>query len=189
MRKLILHMAITVDGVAASAEGGPMKGVDYAEEGVWKDIFTILESVDGMLIGGSSHKEYLGYWQSVLTNPDASPNERRFAAIAARTPHFVLSRSLRAVDWPNATVLSGGVEGIAALKRQPGRDLLLWGGPTVAGAAIEAGLVDELQLVVHPVVEGRGKKLFAEVATLRSLRQLSSATLQSGIVMLKYACA
>ena len=75
-----------------------------------------LETVDAMRIGAGAHREYLSYWQSALTSPTTTPNERKFAEIAARTPHFVLSRTLRTVEWPNASVLAGGVEGIASLK-------------------------------------------------------------------------
>jgi dihydrofolate reductase len=186
MRKLILRMLLTLDGVAA-AEHGQIEGVDYGDEGSWRDIFATLETVDAMLIGGAAHREYLDYWQSVLTNPNAAPNERKFAEIAARTPHFVLSRTLRTVDWPNATVLTGGVEGIRGLKRQPGRDILLWGGPTVAAAAIEADLVDEYHFDTHPIIAGAGKKLFAEVGGAHRLRHLSSETYPSGAVSMKYA--
>jgi dihydrofolate reductase len=188
MRKLILRMLLTLDGVAAG-EDGPIDMVDYSDEGSWSDIFTTLETVEAMLIGARTHREYLGYWQSALTNPDTSPNERKFAEVAARTPHFVLSRSLRTVDWPNASVLAGGVEGIAGLKRQAGGDILLWGGPTVAAAAIEADLIDEYHLDIHPVIAGRGKKLFARVAAPHRLRQLSTRTFPSGVLVVKYARA
>ena len=188
MRKLILRMEITLDGVAAG-ENGPIDGVDYGDEGSWSDIFATLETVDAMLIGAGTHREYLGYWQSALTSPTTKPNERKFAEIAARTPHFVLSRTLRTVDWPNASVLAGGVEGIESLKRQDGRDILLWGGPTVAAAAIEAELIDEYHLVTHPVIAGRGKKLFANVAATRRVRHLSTQSFPSGLVLVKYARA
>jgi len=188
LRKLILRMEITLDGVAAG-ENGPIEGVDYGDEGSWSDIFETLETVDTMLIGGGAHREYLDYWQSVLTKDTAPPSERKFAEIAARTPHFVLSRTLREVEWPNASVLAGGVEGIADLKRQEGGDILLWGGPTVAAAAIEAELVDELHLVTHPVIVGHGKKLFANVADKHSVRHLDTKTFPSGVVVVKHARA
>ena len=186
MRKLILRMELTLDGVAAG-DDGPIDGVDYGDEDSWRDIFATLETVDALLIGANTQREYLGTWQAARTSPTASPNERRFAEFAARTPHFVLSRTLRTVEWPNATVLDGGVDGIADLKRQPGRDLLLWGGPTVAAAAIEADLVDELHLVTHPVIAGRGKTLFDDVAALHRVRHLSTETFPSGVVVVKYA--
>lgn len=188
MRKLILRMELTLDGVAAG-EHGPTDGVDYGDEGSWRDIFATLETVDALLIGGGAHREYLSYWQAARTNPAATPNEREFAEIAARTPHFVLSRTLRTVEWPNATVLADGVEGVAGLKGQSGGDMLLWGGPTVAAAAIEAGLVDEYHLVTHPVIAGRGKKLFADVAATRRVRHLSTETFPSGVVLTKHGSA
>ncbi len=171
------------------ARMGPIDLVDHGDGGSWSDIFTTLENVDAMLIGAATHREYLDHWQAALTSPTAPPNERRFAAIAARTPHFVLSRTLGTVAWPNASVLAGGVAGIAALKRQEGRDIVLWGGPTVAAAAIDADLVDEYHIVTHPVIAGRGKKLFAGVAGARRVRHLGTSTFPSGVVLVKHARA
>ena len=188
MRKLILRMELTLDGVAAG-ENGPVDGVNYGDESSWRDIFATLENVDAMLIGAGTHREYLGYWQSALTSSTTKPNERKFAELAARTPHFVLSRTLRTVEWPNASVLAGGVEAITSLKRQSGRDIIMWGGPTVAAAAIEAELVDELHLVTHPVIAGHGKKLFANVAAMHRVRHLSTESFPSGVVLVKYARA
>jgi dihydrofolate reductase len=179
-------MELTLDGVAAG-EDGPIDMVDYGDEGSWSDIFTTLETVDTMVIGAGTHREYLGHWQAVPTNPKATPNERKFAAIAARTPHVVLSRTLRSVEWPNATVLAGGVDALAGLKRQDGRDIILWGGPTVAAAAITADLIDEYHLVTHPVIAGRGKKLFTDVSATRRVRYLGTTTFPSGVVLVKHA--
>ncbi len=186
MRKLILRMELTLDGVAAG-DNGPIEMVDYGDQGSWGDIFATLETVDAMLIGAGTHREYLSYWQSALTSTTATASERKFAAIAARTPHFVLSRTLRSVEWPNASVLAGGVEGVASLKRQGGRDIIMWGGPTVAAAAIEAELIDEYHLVTHPVIAGRGKKLFANVTAAHRVRHLSTNTSPSGVVLVKHA--
>jgi dihydrofolate reductase len=186
MRKLILRMELTLDEVAAG-ENGPLDMVDFGDEGSWNDIFSTLETVDAMLIGATAHKEYLDYWQTALTNPETKPNERRFAEIATRTPHYVLSRSPLDLKWPNAKVLAGGVDSIAELKRQKGRDIILWGGPTVANAAIEAGFIDEYSLVTHPVIAGRGKKLFSNVASVRKLRHLETETFKTGVRVSKYA--
>ena len=188
MRKLILRMLLTLDEVAAG-ENGQIDGVDYGDKDTWTDIFNTLKTVDAMLIGGTSHKEYLDYWKSVLSKPDADPNERKFAEIDARTQHYVVSRTIKSVDYPNASVLAGGVDGIADLKRQQGGDILMWGGPTVAAAAIEAGLVDEYHFDIHPVVAGRGKKLFAAVSGAQRLRHLSTEAYPSGILNVKYARA
>ena len=188
MRKLILRMLLTLDDVAAG-ENGQVENVDYGDKDTWADIFRTLETVDAMLIGGKSGDEYLGYWKSVLSNPNAEPNERKFAEIAARTQHYVVSRTLKSIDYPNASVLAGGVDGIAELKRQEGGDILLWGGPTVAAAAIEAGQVDEFHFDIHPVIAGRGRKLFANVAGAKRLRHLATESYASGILSVKYARA
>jgi dihydrofolate reductase len=135
------------------------------------------------------HRDYLSHWKAAPTNETASSDERRFAAIAAGMQHFVLSRRLRKVDFENAAVLEGGVDGIANLKKQAGRDIVLWGGPTAAAAAIEAGVVDEYRLVTHPVIAGRGKKLFEHVAGMRRVRHQDSTALPSGILLLRYARA
>jgi dihydrofolate reductase len=188
MRKLILRMNLTLDGVAPGKSGGN-DVVDLSDEDSWADLFATLDTVDAMVIGGGSQDEYLGYWKQALTDSKATPSERKYAEIAMRTPHFVLSRTARNVDSPNATILSSGVAGIADLKQQPGRDIILWGGPTVAGAAIEAGLVDEYHFEVHPAIAGRGKKLFENVAAARRLRKLDAQTFPSGIAVAKYANA
>lgn len=188
MRKLILRILVTLDGVAAG-ETGQIDGVDYGDEGSWRDIFATLERVDTLLVGSAGYKEYFEYWKSVLSNPAAKPNERKFAEYDARTPHFVLSRTLKSVEYPNAKVLPGGLDGLNELKRQSGRDILLWGGPTVAGAAIESDLVDELHLETHPVIAGQGKKLFANVPGMHRLRHQNTETYPSGVVILKYARA
>lgn len=185
MRKLILRMELTLDGVAAS-EDGPLNMVDYSDEDSWSDIFATIETVDAMLIGAGTHREYLSYWHSALTSSTATPSERKYAQIAARTPHFVVSRTLRTVEWPNASLLAG-VEAIASLKRQEGRDIIMWGGPTVAAAAIEVELIDEYHLITHPVIAGRGKKLFANVVATHRVRHLSTNSFPSGVLLVKHA--
>lgn len=184
MRTLILRMAISLDDVVATDQDA--KVFDLTDEGVWRDHFSTLETVDTVLIGAAAHREYLSHWKDALTSKTAGANEKRYAELAAKIPHFVLSRTLREVDFPNAKVLPGGVAGIAALKQQPGRDIIMWGGPTAAAAAIEAGVVDEYHLITHPVIAGRGKKLFANVASLRRMQHKDTQVFPSGVVARKY---
>ena len=189
MRKLILRMNLTLDGVAAGENNEPIDGVDLSDPDSWRTIFDTLQTVDAMLVGGTSHRDYLNYWQSVLANPKADPNEKKFAEIAARTRHYVVSRTVRTVEWPNASVLPGGVAGISDLKNGPGQDILMWGGPTSASAAADAGVIDEYHLEIHPVIAGRGKKLFDNVSTKQSVRHLSTEVYPSGVILHKHARA
>jgi dihydrofolate reductase len=187
MRKLILQMAITLDGVGAPENGTNV--FDHSDEGVWSYTFGMLGEVDTVLLGAGMYQEYLSYWNAALRSPTASQNERTYATLAARTPHFILSRTVRQAEWPNTTVLTAGVDGIADLKKQAGGSIILWGGPTAAAAAIEAGVVDEYHLVTHPVIAGRGKKLFGNVVAMRRVRHQDTKTFPSGIVAHNYARA
>ena len=130
----------------------------FSDEGTWTDIFATLQTVDTMVVGRGMHTGYFGYWHDASTSPTATPNEQRYAANSARTPHFVVSRTLRSVEWANASVL-GGVDQIAQLQEKSGGDIILYGGPTLAAAVIDAGLIDEYHFMVHPLIAGRGKKL------------------------------
>jgi dihydrofolate reductase len=186
VRNLILRMTLTFDGISPGKDGGTDM-VDFSDEESWSDIFATLERVDTMLIGGNSQQEYLSHWQQASKDPKASANEHKYGEIAMRTPHFVVSRSLQKAATPNATILSRGVDGIADLKRQPGRDLLMWGGTTVAAATIDAGFVDEYHFEVHPAIAARGRKLFADVVTPRRLRHIQTTTFRSGVFVIKYA--
>ena len=96
---------------------------------------------------------------------------------------------MQSVDYPNASALAGGVDGITDLKRKQGGDIVMWGGPTVAAAAIEAGYVHEYHFDIHPVIEGRGKKLFAKVTGSQRLRRLSTEVYPSGVLSVEHAAA
>jgi dihydrofolate reductase len=107
--------------------------------------------------------------------PNVDP-ERRLAIRPRRTPHYVLSSTLTSARWSNTSFLRG-VEEIAALKRQPGKDIYLVGGARTTASLIDAGLVDELRLIVYPLIAGEGKALFATTERrcgieLRKVQQL-----------------
>jgi dihydrofolate reductase len=190
MRKLILRMATTLDGVVAG-ENNEMDMFDFrGTEDVWDDLFATLEGVDTMLLGRGMHEGYIAHWQAALDSSTASEDERKYARIAARTRHLILSRSpVETLAWPNAQVLRGGVAEIASLKGARGADILLYGGPTAAAAAINAGFVDEYHLAVHPVVAGGGKKLFGSVDKRHRLRHRDTKTYASGVNLLRYVRA
>lgn len=184
MHQLILRISTTLDGVMAG-ENDEMDLFEFSDEGIWTDLFATLQTVNTILVGRGMHAGYFGYWQSALTSPTATPNEQKYAAISARTRHLVVSRTLREVKWPNASVL-GGVDPIAQLKHESGGDIILYGGPTLAAAVIDADLIDEYHFVVHPLIAGHGKKLFTPVVERHELRLRDTQPLASGIIIMKY---
>lgn len=183
MRKLVLRMQMTLDGLIE----GP-KGVDWIqkEEALWRDLFATLETADTFLLGRVMYPGYAEYWRGVLDGAPASEDERAFARLADATPHVVVSRTLRESDWKNTSFVSD-LDAVAALKARAGKDIVVWGGATLASALLDAGLVDECHLTVNPVVLGSGKSLFAKVARPRHMRLEATKTFPSGVVQLRYA--
>src|SRR6202011_6287787 len=82
---------------------------------------------------------------------------------AAKTPHYVVSSTLKSVTWPKTRILAD-LDAVAAMKREQGKDIYLIGGAAIVGAAIDAGLVDELRLIVYPLIVGEGKALLSSSA-------------------------
>ena len=113
------------------------------------------------------------------------PDEVEWARFAARTPHYVLSSTLTSAAWPNTSFIRG-LEEIAALKQQSGKDIYLVGGARTTASLIDAGLVDELRLTVHPLIAGDGKSLFATTEARRGLELREVQQPHDGLVSLVY---
>ena len=137
---------------------------------------------------------YEGYWTGIRNEPDKpawitgsapTPAEVEWARFASRTPHYVLSRTLTSAQWPNTSFLRG-LDEIAALKQQPGKDIYLIGGGRITTSLIDAGLVDELRLIVYPLIAGEGKALFATTERRRGLELRKVQQLPDGCVSLIY---
>lgn len=162
---------MSVDGKIESSEGY----ADWVED--WSDIFDLTPQVDACLLGGGMYPGYEEYWTGVqqgsdnplaITGKAPTPGEVDYARFVARTPHYVLSRSLTAARWPGTRFVRG-LDEVSALKEQPGRDIYLVGGGHITASLIDAGLVDEVRLRVDPLIVGEGKGLFATATRRRGL--------------------
>jgi dihydrofolate reductase len=103
-------------------------------------------------------------------------------------PKFVVSTTLEEpLEWNNSTLIKGNVaEEIAVLKRQPGKDVTTIGSGTLVHSLLQDGLLDELRLMVHPVIQGSGKRLFEGGGDSRDLQLVDSRTFSTGVVSLTY---
>ncbi len=189
MRKLIAGMKISVDGKIEGPEGY----ADWVE--AWSDDYGLMPQVDACLLGANMYPGYEQYWTAIQNDPDKpvgmtgrvpTPDEVEYARFAARTPHYVLSSTLTSARW-TWTSFVRGLEEIAALKLQPGKDIYLVGGARTAASLIDAGLVDELRLIVYPLMAGEGKALFATTGRRRGLELRNVKQLQGGRINLIYA--
>ena len=116
----------------------------------------------------------------------AAPAEVEWAQFAAQTPHYVLSNTATSAAWPNTTFLRG-LDELAALKQQPGKDIYLMGGAAITASAIDAGLVEELRLIVYPLIAGEGMALFATAKVRRPLELCKVEQLADGLIGLVYS--
>jgi len=188
MRKLIAGMKISVDGKIEGPEGY----ADWVE--AWSDDYGLIPQVDACLLGGVMYPGYEQYWTAIQNEPDKplpmtgklpTRAEIEWARFAAQTPHYVLSSTLTSALWPRTSFVRG-LEEIAALKQQSGKDIYLVGGARTTASLIDAGLVEELRLIVYPLIAGEGKELFATTERRRGLELRKFQQLQGGRVSLIY---
>jgi dihydrofolate reductase len=123
-----------------------------------------------------------------FTGSVPAPAEIEWAHFAAQTPHYVLSSTLTSASWSRTRFLRT-LDEVAELKTQPGKDIYLIGGARTAASLIDAGLVDELRLHLHPLIAGEGKALFEVAGPRRGLELRNVERLDDGRVNLTYQAA
>jgi dihydrofolate reductase len=188
MRKVITAMKISLDGKFEGPEG-------YADwVSAWSDDYGLTPDVDACVLGGGMFPGYEQYWTQILNAPDQvnplsggvpTVAEVEWARFASRTRHYVVSSSLTETAWPNTTFLRR-LDELKALKQTDGRGIYLIGGGTLAAAAIDAGLVDELRLLVYPLIAGGERSLFPAAAIRRDLELRTAEPRPDGRLSLVY---
>jgi dihydrofolate reductase len=194
MRKIIAALQTSVDGFIE----GPNGELDWAmeeDEETWRDLFEMLAHVDGCILGRVMYPDYEQYWLAVLANPNgplpltgkpATRNEIAYARLADKTPHYVVSRTLDKVKWKTTRIVRD-LDEIGRMKQQPGKDMYVVGGASLVGSLMNAGLIDEVQVMVNPLILGGGKALFKDVKQRRELKLVRTKPLKSGKVSLTYS--
>lgn len=188
MRKLIAAFKMSID---AKVEG-PDGYADWVE--AWSEDYGLTQQIDACIVGGGMYPGYERYWTAIanadnqplpMTDKVPTPEEAQWAHIAARIPHYVLSTTLTRALWPNTSFLKS-FDDVSALKGKAGKDIYLMGGARIAAALIDAGLVDELRLILYPLIAGPGKALFPPTMPRRKLELRKTEDLGGGLVKLIY---
>jgi len=188
MRKLIAGMKISVDARSEGPEGV----ADWAE--AWSEDYGLTPQIDACLLGGGMYPGYERYWTAIQSEPDKpiwitgnapTPAEIDWARFAAQIPHYVLSSNLTSANWPKTRFIRT-LDDVTELKQQAGKDIYLLGGARITASLIDAGLVDELRLIVYPLVAGPGKSLFATAQHRRQLDLRKVEQLDGGKIGLTY---
>jgi dihydrofolate reductase len=188
MRKLIAGFKMSIDGKIEGPEG-------YADwVAAWSEEYGLTPQIGACLLGGGMYPGYEKYWTAIqaagdqplpMTGRSADTDEVKWGRVAAQTPHYVLSRTLTDAQWPKTTFLRS-LDEVAELKRPSGKDIYLMGGARVTAALLDAGLVDELRLILYPLIAGPGRPLFATIAGRHRLELRRNLQLQGGRVSLVY---
>lgn len=182
MRKLKLQVQITVDGFVA----GPKGQLDWMtfnmDDQLIGFINQLTDTSDTILMGRKMTPGFVQYWETVLEKPKNPEHE--FAQKMVNTPKVVFSKTLQRIDGKNVRIENDDfVEKVQELKKQPGKDLVVYGGATFVSSLIEHDLIDELNLFVNPVAIGEGLRIFP---ARKPLALTQSTRYSCGIVVNTY---
>ena len=187
MGRIVVTEFISLDGVVEDPggseqyrHGGWSFEIQRGEEG---DKFKLDETVasEALLLGRVTYEGFADAWPS---------RDGEFADKFNGMPKYVVSSTLEAPEWNNTTVLRGDLrEAVEKLKREVDGDIVVHGSATLVQGLLEHGLVDELRLMVYPVVLGDGKRLFGATSDKRTLRLKDSKTVGDGVSILVYQSA
>jgi dihydrofolate reductase len=174
MRKIVSGLFISLDGVV---EAPDQWHFPYFNEEMGKAVQSMMVSSEAMLLGRQTYEEFAAYWPTSTDD---------FAGHMNGTPKYVVSNTLTSADWQNSTLISGDViKELARLKEQPGGNLATTGSGTLVRSLLREGLLDELHLLVHPIVVGNGRRLFDDGPQV-PLRLTDSQTFSTGVLHLTY---
>lgn len=190
MRNLFLYMNMSFDGFIA----GPTNEPDWMGSGAIedpelnKDIVDLISRADTGLMGYPTASELIPYWSNVARNPSAPKGEHNIADAINKIHGIAISNKQENFDLPNAELLvvkddNELIEAVTKLKNRPGKSLGIPGGARTAQTFARLGLVDEYDLLVHPVAIGSGKRLFTSKV---NLELVSTKTYKSGIMRVCY---
>jgi dihydrofolate reductase len=185
MRKVILLMHVSLDGFTA----GPNGEMDWIllEDEIFKDVTDELNTVDTSLYGRVTYQMMESYWPSVQADPASTEREIAHAHWVEHVHKIVFSKSLSNVEWNNTRLIKDNIaEEITKLKQQPGKNMMIFGSPSLAHTFMQMDLIDEYQITVNPVVLGRGIPLFKDIRNSMNLRLLKTKIYHSGVVGLHY---
>ncbi len=181
MRKIIVSNYVTLDGFFA----GPDGELDWF---VWDDQMAqysrdLLGSIDAMLFGRVTYELMAGYWPAAT----AAAEDPIITDAMNNSPKIVFSRTLAKADWNNTRLVKEiDRDQILKMKQRPGKDMVIFGSGSIVSAFARLGLIDDYRLLVNPVILGRGKPLFKDLADRINLKLLETRMFDSGAALLHY---
>ena len=185
MRKIVLLMHVSLDGFVA----GPSGAMDWIriDDELWDYVTTITDAADTALYGAKTYQMMESYWPTAAQQPDATKHDIDHARWANSSQKLVFSKTLRTTNWDQTSIVGENwVDEITRLKKQPGKNMLMLGSPSLARSFMDLGLIDEYRLNVNPVALGVGLALFEGLGQPMNLELVRMKRFESGVLGLHY---
>jgi dihydrofolate reductase len=179
MRKVAAWLFISLDGVV---EAPHLWQEGLMDDDMLGDIISQIDAEDAILMGRVTYQEFASFWPASTDEP--------FASHINKTPKYVVSTTLDKAEWGNweqPRLIKGNLaEELNKLKKKRGKNIGISGSPTLVWSLLQDDLLDQLMLMVHPVVVSRGKRLFKEDGNLKKLQLVDSKATSRGVAILTY---
>jgi dihydrofolate reductase len=184
MRQLIVSMNVTLDGFMA----GPNCELDWHFRSWTSEMAEILceelHKADTLLLGRLTYTAMARYWPTKMLDHQFPREDLALAEMMHRYQKIVYSRTLATADWHNSKLLKSNlVREVTSLKKQNGKNIMVYGSGRLVAALMQAGLIDMYQLWLHPVALGQGRLLFTRKKSRLHLQVRQTRTFSSGVVL------
>jgi dihydrofolate reductase len=185
MRNLIFFMHTSLDGFVA----GPNREMNWikVDNEIFDFVATMTDKADAALYGRVTYEMMQSYWPTAGEAPNASKHDKEHSAWYNKVSKIVLSKTISARGLDNTTVISDQlVDNINKIKKQDGKNILIFGSPSASHSLLSLGLIDEFWLFVNPVLLGQGIPLFKGITETTKLKLIESKTFSCGVIALHY---
>ena len=193
MPRIVVFMSVTLDGVMQAparpdedSRGGFQHGgwaVPYSDSSMATAAGESMATTGGLILGRRTYEDFYSVWPKRTDNP--------YTEVLNNAQKYVASRTLKEpLPWVNSTLLKGdAAQGVARLKEQPGKDLVILGSGELVRSLMRSNLIDQYILLIHPLLLGSGQRLFPDAGSPQALRLVDSKTTTTGVVIATYVPA
>ncbi len=181
MGKIMVSQFISLDGVIEAPQNWHFP---YISDDMMQSVKAQIVTADAFLYGRHTYQEFAGYWST------ASEDELGIAAKLNSAPKYVVSTTMQTAAWHNSMLIKTNVvDEISRLKQQINGIIGITGSATLIESLLQAHLIDEYQLMVHPIVVGTGKRLFKDGVNTQPLKLVETKVFSGGVILLTYQAA